>query len=87
MFNPDDTIEIEVDALDFDGSVVIVEFFANGNKIAEDIDGSDGWTTSWSDHLEDTYRLTATATDNEGAATTSAEVVITVVEELPPEPP
>lgn len=87
-FRPDDTIEIEVDALDFDGSVVMVEFFANGNKIAEDTDGADGWTTSWSDHPEGTYSLTATATDNEAAATTSEEVVITVVEEEPPpEPP
>ena len=86
-FNPDDTIEIEADALDYDGSVVMVEFFANGNKIAEDTDGSDGWTTSWSDHPEGTYSLTATATDNETAVTTSAEVVITVDEEEPPPPP
>jgi hypothetical protein len=86
-FNPDDTIEIEVDALDFDGSVVMVEFFADGSKIGEDNDGADGWTTSWSDHPEGTYSLTATATDNEAAATTSPEVVITVVEEPPPIPP
>ena len=83
-FNPDDTIEIEANALDFDGSVVMVEFFADGSKIGEDNDGADGWTTSWSDHHEGTYSLTATATDNEGAATTSPEVVITVVEEPPP---
>ena len=86
-FRPDDTIEIEADALDFDGSVVMVEFFANGSKIAEDTDGADGWTTSWSDHLESTYSLTATATDNEAAATTSEAVVITVDEEEPPPPP
>jgi hypothetical protein len=86
-FRPDDTIEIEADVLDFDGSVVTVEFFANGNKIAEDTDGTDGWTTSWSDHPEGTYALTATATDNEAAAATSAEVVITVAEEPPPIPP
>ena len=84
-FTPEDTIEIEASALDFDGSVVMMEFFANGSKIAEDTDGSDGWTTSWSDHPEGTYSLTATATDNEAAATTSEEVVITVF--VPPPPP
>ncbi len=86
-FNPDQTIEIEAAALDFDGLVVSVEFFANGNKIAEDTDGTDGWTTSWSGHPEDTYSLTATATDNDGAATTSQAVQITVLEPTPPRPP
>jgi predicted outer membrane repeat protein len=85
-FNPTDTIEIEADALDFDGSVVMVEFFANGDKIAEDTDGTDGWTISWSDHPEGTYSLTATATDNEATATTSDAVVITVAQEPPPPP-
>jgi chitinase len=85
-FNPDDTIEIEADVLDFDGFVVMVEFLANGTKIAEDTDGSDGWKTSWTDHPEDSYTLTAQAKDNEGAATTSQAVVITVVEEHPPPP-
>jgi hypothetical protein len=87
MFAPFQTIQIEADALDFDGFVVMVEFFANGSKIAEDNYGSDGWTTSWSDHAADTYSLTATATDNEGAATTSVAIVITVAEEPPPPPP
>lgn len=87
VFTPSQTIEIEASALDLDGSVVMVEFFANGNKIAEDTDGLDGWTINWSDHPEGTYNLTATATDNEGAAITSEAVVITVAEEPPPIPP
>ena len=86
-FTPDETIEIEADALDYNGSVVMVEFYANGSKIAEDTDGSNGWTTSWHDHPEGTYSLTAKATDNEAATTTSAEVVIIVEEETPPIPP
>jgi len=86
MFNPFQTIDIEASALDLDGSVVMVEFFANGNKIAEDTDGSDGWTTSWSDHAVGSYSLTATATDDGGAATTSVAIVITVAEEPPPPP-
>ena len=86
-FNPDDTIEIEAAVMDFDGFVVMVEFFTNGNKIAEDTDGADGWTTSWSDHPEGSYSLTAQATDNEGATTTSPAVEITVFVPPPPPPP
>lgn len=87
VFNPEDMIEIGADVLDFDGFVVMVEFFANGSKIAEDTDGSDGWTTSWSEHPEGTYSLTAQATDNEGATTTSPAVEIMVVVPPPPPPP
>jgi len=86
-FNPTDTIEIEADALDFDGFVVMVEFFANGNKIGEDNETADGWTTSWPDHPVGSYSLTAKATDNEGAATTSQPVSITVSEVPPPPMP
>jgi hypothetical protein len=86
-FNPDQKIEIKADAWDYDGSVVKVEFFAGGSKIGEDNDGSDGWTTNWYNHPEDTYSLTAKATDNEGAATTSPAVGIRVVKEPPPPPP
>jgi hypothetical protein len=86
-FKPSQTIEIEADVLDFDGSVVMVEFFANGNKLAKDTDGTDGWTTNWSDHPESSYRLTATATDDEGAVGTSPAVVIKRSPSPPPPPP
>lgn len=86
-FSPSQTIEIEADVLDFDGWVVSVEFFANGNKIAEDTNGTDGWTINWSDHPEGSYKLTATATDDKGAATTSSAVEIIVVFLPPPPPP
>lgn len=86
-FNYDDTIVIEADAWDFDGSVVMVEFFAGGSKIGEDNDGADGWTTNWYDHPEGTYNLTAKATDDDGAATTSQAVEIIVVILPPPPPP
>lgn len=85
--SPSQMIEIEADVLDFDGSVVMVEFFVNGNKIAEDTYGTDGWTTNWSDDTEGSYSLTATATDDEGAATTSSAVEIIVVVLPPPPPP
>jgi len=80
VFGSYQTIEIEANAWDVDGSVVKVEFFADGSKIGEDNDGTDGWKNSWYDHPVDTYSLTAKATDNDGAATTSPAVEITVLE-------
>jgi hypothetical protein len=83
-FTRDQTIEIEANAWDVDGSLVKVEFFANESKIGEDNDGTDGWKTNWYDHPVGTYSLTAKATDNDGAATTSPPVGIMVVELPPP---
>jgi hypothetical protein len=83
MFSPSETIEIEANVWDVDGTVVKVEFFANGSKIGEDNCGADGWKTNWYDHPAGTYSLTARATDDDGAATTSPAVGITVVESPP----
>ena len=77
-------IEIETDASDSDGIVVKTEFFANGDKIGEDNEGSDGWKTTWHDHPIGVYNLTAKATDNDGAETTSTPVEITLIEGEPP---
>jgi hypothetical protein len=72
-------IEIEADAWDVNGSVVKVEFFANGRKIAEDYDGSDGWKVDWSQYARGIYRLTARATDSSSVTTTSPVVAIRVI--------
>lgn len=74
------TIVVEAHAWDIDGSVVSVEFFADGTKIGEDNDGTDGWTTNWSDHPISTYTLTARAIDDDEAMTTSPAVTITLLE-------
>jgi len=87
VFDSYQTIEIEANAWDVDGSVVKVEFFANGSKIGEDNDGTDGWKTNWYDLPVGTYILTAKATDNDGAAATSPAVRITVHGAPPPPPP
>jgi len=87
VFTPSETIEIEANAWDVEGSVVKVEFFANGSKTGEDNDGTDGWKTNWYDHPSGTYSLTAKATDNDGAATTSPAVGIIVHGAPPPPPP
>lgn len=72
-----ETVEIEADAWDVDGSVVKVEFFANENKIGEDNDGSDGWKTNWQGG-SGIFNLTAKATADNGATAISLAVVITV---------
>jgi hypothetical protein len=78
-----ESVFIVANAWDVDGSVVRVEFFADGYRFAADSDGSDGWIGCTSFNVG-TYILRARATDNEGATTTSPPVTITAAEELPP---
>jgi hypothetical protein len=78
-----ETITIEAEAWDPDGIVVKVEFFANGEKFAEDVDGSDGWTTDALRDLpafltRDTQELIARATDDVGMTSDSAMVWVRV---------
>jgi hypothetical protein len=72
------TIRIEAEASDIDGSVVKVEFFADGEKIGEDTNGSDGWAMDWTGHplnyMSGSRDLRARATDDDGASTDSLPV-------------
>ena len=77
-FRREETIEIEADSWDADGLVKKVEFFANGSNIDEDTDGVDGWKIYWMEHPLRTYSLTAEATDDDGATTTSPAVEIQI---------
>ncbi len=77
-------IEIQAHACDIDGIVVRVEFYANGDKIGADDDGSDGWGIVWADCPEGSYKLTAKATDNLGATTSSTEIEIEIGVSRPP---
>jgi hypothetical protein len=72
-------VKIEADAWDINGSVVKVEFFVYNWKIAEDDDGSDGWSTTWTEYARGGYTLTARATDSSGITATSEPVTIKVV--------
>ncbi|UCF42872.1 MAG: hypothetical protein JSV99_09850, partial [Planctomycetota bacterium] len=74
-----ETVLIVADAWDGDGSVVKVEFFANGGKIGQDNDGGDGWQIALSFDVG-TYVLTAKATDDDGATDMSPPVTITATE-------
>jgi len=71
-------IVITADASDTDGSVVSVEFFEGANSLGVDTDGSDGWSFTWNAAPQGTYVLTAVATDNSQATTTSGAINISV---------
>ncbi len=85
-------IEIVVKALDPDGWVPKVEFFANGVKIGEqeivfiqepEPGQEQTFTLSWSPHDTGEYLLVAKATDNNGGQSRSEPVRIKVADEYP----
>ena len=76
------SIEINATALDSDGTIAKVEFFNGTTKLGEDLE--DPYSFTWSNVAVGTYSLTARATDNMTAATTSAAVSITVNVNQPP---
>ncbi|MHB8875690.1 MAG: Ig-like domain-containing protein [Myxococcaceae bacterium] len=78
-------ISLSAAASDQDGSVARVEFFAGGTKLGEDL--TSPYSLAWSNVAAGSYTLTARATDNQGAATTSAAVNITVAGPTPNLPP
>jgi len=63
-------------AADGDGTVAKVEFFVDGNKVAEDATAP--YEHDWTPTASGTYTLTARATDNRGATITSAAVPVPV---------
>jgi RHS repeat-associated protein len=76
------TVSISAAASDPDGTVSKVEFFGDGSLIGTVTVAPYNFT--WSNVAAGTHSITAKATDNLGAATTSAAVNITV---NPPNPP
>jgi RHS repeat-associated protein len=70
-------IELAATAADADGSVVRVEFHANGLKVGED--SSAPYEATWANAAPGEYLLTAVAFDNSNASTTSAQVAVSVV--------
>jgi RHS repeat-associated protein len=76
VFNVGTAIPLTASATDTDGSVAKVEFFAGATKLGEAT--ASPWTYTWPNATAGSYQLTAVATDNLGAKTTSAAVPITV---------
>lgn len=73
-FNDGTNVTISANASDSDGSVSQVEFFVDGNSIGTDT--SSPYSMDWTIGIG-AYDLTAVATDNESASTTSAVVNVT----------
>jgi endoglucanase len=69
-------ISITVNATDSDGSISRVDFFQGTTLLGSST--SNPYSFVWNNVAAGTYALTAKATDNGGAATTSATVSITV---------
>ncbi|HTF19831.1 MAG TPA: Ig-like domain-containing protein, partial [Chryseolinea sp.] len=69
-------INITANATDANGTIARVEFYNGNTKIGEDLTGP--YAFSWTGAAAGTHTLTARATDNQGATTTSSPVTITV---------
>jgi hypothetical protein len=66
---------ITATAGDTDGTIAGVQFFVNGGLIGTDT--TSPYSVTWTPTINGSYTLTATATDNSGAATTSASIGVT----------
>ncbi|MGV9773516.1 glycoside hydrolase family 48 protein [Streptosporangium sp. NPDC003464] len=76
------TVDITADAADGDGTVTKVEFFNGATLLGTDT--SAPYAYSWAAVPAGDYSLTARATDDKGAATTSAPVGISVQADTTP---
>ncbi|HVI43727.1 MAG TPA: glycosyl hydrolase family 8 [Chitinophaga sp.] len=76
VFSSPANVSINATATDSDGSISKVEFFNGSTKLGEAL--TSPYTFSWNNVAAGAYTLTAKATDNGNAATTSAQVKITV---------
>ncbi len=74
------TVKIDATAYDSDGSVSLVEFYANNEKIGED--NTSPYSINWIPSSANTYTLKTKATDNENATNTSLGVNVNVVVEI-----
>ena len=67
---------LTANASDVDGTVALVEYFANGGKVGQAATAP--YSLTWVPAAAGSYVLTARATDNLGAMTTSAPITVTV---------
>jgi len=78
-FKAGEDITISASATDLDGTVTLVEFFNGTTKLGED--SSSPFNFIWMDAGIGSHKITAIATDNLGAKTTSEEITISVSDE------
>lgn len=75
-FNSGATINLTANASDSDGSISKVEFYSGNTKLGEDT--SSPYSFNWTNVQPGTYTLTARATDNQSASTTSSSISVKV---------
>jgi hypothetical protein len=83
-FAPGSNLTLTATAADADGTVALVAFFANGEKLGEATTAPYAFT--WNNVALGTYALKARATDNQDATTETAEMPIQVAPVLSAEP-
>lgn len=76
VFTAPATISLAANASDPDGTISKVEFFNGATSLG--VDNSAPYTATFSNAAAGNYKLTAVATDNSGATTTSSEIAVTV---------
>lgn len=76
VFTAPATISIAANASDPDGTISKVEFFNGSTSVG--VDNSAPYTATISNAAAGSYNITAVATDNSGATTTSSAVSVTV---------
>jgi len=76
VFNAPASVPVNVNATDSDGTVTLVELFGDGALLGAS--NSAPFSFTWSNVALGAHTITARATDNQGAQTTSAPVSITV---------
>jgi hypothetical protein len=79
VLTPPASYTINVEASDSDGTITKVEFFDGSEKLGED--QTSPYSYNWHNITPGSHTITAKATDNGGATTTSSPVTITVTGE------
>jgi hypothetical protein len=72
------SFSLTANAADGDGSVTSVQYFANGTSIGTSTVAANGFALTWTPAVAGNYTLTAVATDNASATTTSVGVPVVV---------
>jgi len=80
-FTTGSTVTLSANASDSDGTIAKVEFFQGATKLGEDL--TSPYSFAWTGVPAGSYSLTAKATDDQSAVTTSAAIAITVTNPTP----
>jgi hypothetical protein len=82
QFAPGSTIVLSATGADVDGALAQVEFFRGATSLG--VDTTSPYAASWTSATPGVYTLTARATDDRGAGTTSSPITVRVTAALAP---